>query len=448
MTEHAIAHDPGHEHGHLKLEYQPALPMNNAKVCLWLFLSTEIMFFAGLLGAYIVLRFGAPSGSWPKPHDVHLEERIGGANTAVLLFSSWTIVMALEYARSNATQRAKQFLWITFVLGSSFLGIKAYEYRAKFSHGIYPAKPRSLIHDKADIYYVQAVREKLARHYADLDEKRNAAGGELSERDAERFALVQDLQANLVKWTEVEAAKGTDRVRRQAAMDLMAYHIYPLHDNQELAKDLMKLQRDDMEAELAPVAASHDELTRLRTELDERRAMADSRQRAIEESMVRLRKDADGDGDAAAEAKQQLAAAQKQLDAAKNGLAAVVQELVAHDARSKEVSDRLQQLEGRANLLGELEHGQEGSHANHGLNEEHPWLGLPIMIPSGNMWASTYFLVTGFHAIHVLVGLIVFALILPLELNPSRGYLLENAGLYWHFVDLVWIFLFPMLYLF
>jgi cytochrome c oxidase subunit III len=70
------------------------------------------------------------------------------------------------------------------------------------------------------------------------------------------------------------------------------------------------------------------------------------------------------------------------------------------------------------------------------------------MIPGGNMWASTYFLLTGFHALHVLVGLIVFAITLGLWLDFHRAGLIENIGLYWHFVDLVWIFLFPLLYLF
>ena len=41
------------------------------------------------------------------------------------------------------------------------------------------------------------------------------------------------------------------------------------------------------------------------------------------------------------------------------------------------------------------------------------------MIPGGNMWASTYFLLTGFHAIHVLVGLIVFALMLHDHARPQ-----------------------------
>jgi cytochrome c oxidase subunit 3 len=95
------------------------------------------------------------------------------------------------------------------------------------------------------------------------------------------------------------------------------------------------------------------------------------------------------------------------------------------------------------------DHEHAGGHGHEvGLNAVEPWLRLPMKIPSGNMWASTYFLMTGFHAIHVLVGLFVFALLLPLRLGASRANLLENIGLYWHFVDLVWIFLFPLLYLF
>ncbi|MDP7301643.1 MAG: hypothetical protein QGG09_00985, partial [Pirellulaceae bacterium] len=69
MSEHT--HDDHGDHGHIQLEYQPGLPINNGKVILWLFLSTEIMFFAGLIGTFIVLRYGAPEGTWPAPHDVH-----------------------------------------------------------------------------------------------------------------------------------------------------------------------------------------------------------------------------------------------------------------------------------------------------------------------------------------------------------------------------------------
>ena len=61
--------------------------------------------------------------------------------------------------------------------------------------------------------------------------------------------------------------------------------------------------------------------------------------------------------------------------------------------------------------LASEETGRDAAHGGHvhGINDALPWLRLPIMIPGGNMWASTYFLLTGFHAIHVIVGLIVFA---------------------------------------
>ena len=65
----------------------------------------------------------------------------------------------------------------------------------------------------------------------------------------------------------------------------------------------------------------------------------------------------------------------------------------------------------------------------------------------GNLFASTYFLITGFHAIHVIVGILLF--LVPLLQRDMSGWTdwIENSGLYWHFVDLVWIFLFPLLYI-
>lgn len=73
----------------------------------------------------------------------------------------------------------------------------------------------------------------------------------------------------------------------------------------------------------------------------------------------------------------------------------------------------------------------------------------PHPIPYGNLFASTYFLMTGFHALHVIVGMILFgmALLQGSRLNAGWSEWVENSGLYWHFVDLVWIFLFPLLYI-
>lgn len=67
----------------------------------------------------------------------------------------------------------------------------------------------------------------------------------------------------------------------------------------------------------------------------------------------------------------------------------------------------------------------------------------------GNLFASNYFLMTGFHAIHVIVGLIMFVIVIMKgpRLSIINAELVENIGLYWHFVDLVWIFLFPLIYI-
>lgn len=74
---------------------------------------------------------------------------------------------------------------------------------------------------------------------------------------------------------------------------------------------------------------------------------------------------------------------------------------------------------------------------------------LHYPIKYGNIFASTYFLMTGFHAIHVIVGLILFAIPLWIAKNFDEHWAdyVENSGLYWHFVDLVWIFLFPLIYI-
>lgn len=88
----------------------------------------------------------------------------------------------------------------------------------------------------------------------------------------------------------------------------------------------------------------------------------------------------------------------------------------------------------------------------HKLHEEHPkefaGVHVPAVIPYGNLFASLYFLMTGFHALHVLIGILLFAILLGYGDNLVHHELfVENAGLYWHFVDLVWIFLFPLLYI-
>ena len=90
-----------------------------------------------------------------------------------------------------------------------------------------------------------------------------------------------------------------------------------------------------------------------------------------------------------------------------------------------------------------------GEKFTHGL-----YPGSPVLLAKAKgeiLYFGLYFMMTGLHALHVLIGLGVLAAVLVLvrrgRVSAERPVVLENAGLYWHLVDMIWIFLFPLFYL-
>jgi cytochrome c oxidase subunit 3 len=114
------------------------LPQQHAadELGMWLFLSTELMFFGGMFLAYTVYRtqdeaaFAAASGK--------LDLLWGTVNTAVLLTSSLTMALAALAAEAGHRQRLITFLIATMTLGTTFVGIKGMEYYHKYTHGLMP----------------------------------------------------------------------------------------------------------------------------------------------------------------------------------------------------------------------------------------------------------------------------------------------------------------------
>jgi cytochrome c oxidase subunit 3 len=466
-----------------------------------LFLSTEIMFFAALIGVYIVVRFGAPPESWPHPHSVHLVEIYGAINTFVLICSSVTIVLALEAARGNRSGPAKSWLLATFLLGGVFLGIKAYEYYSKFSHGIYPATaPDGLIHEKPDVYYASALRLELDRRRATLEAQKKP--------DQAQVDQYNQLLNGVVRYAEDKAAAPTssDEESRDA-LAVMAYLIQHTvvdprmvrlledelksleSERVKLAQErnrlaatekLLKQQEAAIQEKLKPLADEKAMLDKERAELESQLSPAD--EPAAEEPAAEEPADEEPPADAA-ETQERIDAIDARLASLAEETTAVNEELTSTTTELKETTTALTSTkarqvvvigrlalldppdaeeheghgEGEGHSAGQTdEHGEHAHHpinllasarSAHGLNDSHH-LRLPMVIPSGNMWASTYFLLTGFHAIHVVVGLIAFLLMMPITYTIRNANVIENVGLYWHFVDLVWIFLFPLLYLF
>jgi cytochrome c oxidase subunit 3 len=418
--DHVATSDGGHgAHGHVQLKYQAAVPVSKGKLAIWLFLSTEIMFFTALIGTYIVLRFGAPHGSWPPPENVGVVEWMGALNTFVLICSSVTIVFAMEAAKHDLASRARQWLFATFVLGCVFLGIKAVEYNAKFVHGIYPKSPRSLLYDRADIQYLAGVKANCDEQIAGLEKSNKNDQGSTENHAIEdghhgnRLDQLTLFRSGMVQWTQAKVGQAESPMMKELALESLAYQIEPQEENPRI------------EEYLANESTENDaRLIELQSQLDTENAKVVTLQKSVDELSTSLETADD-------EAKPGV---QEKLDAKNAQLEVAASEVSRLTDLIKPISDRVAAM-------------KEFGNAEHGVNEEFH-LKLPMVIPSGNTWANTYFLLTGFHALHVIGGLVAFLIILPMRLGAQKAGLLENVGLYWHFVDIVWIFLFPLLYLF
>jgi cytochrome c oxidase subunit III len=104
----------------------------NAKVGIWLFLASEVMLFGGLFSAYIFLRLDAAPGEWP--HGL-LNVPVGTMNTAILIASSVTVVLAWAALKMRDLTRYRIYMTLTILCGVIFLVVKlSYEWPQKFDH--------------------------------------------------------------------------------------------------------------------------------------------------------------------------------------------------------------------------------------------------------------------------------------------------------------------------
>ena len=120
---------------------RPDTGLYNGKVGIWLFLASEIMLFGALFSSYILLRVGADPkavwpalGAWPHHSDGLLNVPMGAINTAVLIVSSITVLMAWVSLKLKDFNKFRIYQGITVACALGFCVIKSFEYSAKFSH--------------------------------------------------------------------------------------------------------------------------------------------------------------------------------------------------------------------------------------------------------------------------------------------------------------------------
>jgi len=314
--------------GHAVPPIKMGLAIPNSKLCMWLFLGTEIMFFTAFIGTYIVLRMG--SKGWPTDPDVtHIRVAAGGINTFVLILSSYFVVVAHEAMGAHDYGRARKFLQWTFALALVFLGIKGYEYYGKIDHDILP--------------------------------------GHIAEND-------QQAKAKVLRESEAAVAKRLEYLAAEAISSKVAEKL----------------------------PEPKDDATKLKALLAEAGSKAEGK---------------------AGEEFRGFGEMFKKFDLMKQGI--LREDLSLDDVESQ---------------LTALKANEQWGYVFKSVHEPHPIL-------YGNIFASCYFLMTGFHALHVIIGMLLFWIVLKQTNLQGWHDFVENSGLYWHFVDLVWIFLFPLLYI-
>jgi cytochrome c oxidase subunit III len=149
IEEHAV-HPPEFAHHFNDLEQQRLA----GTLGMWTFLVTEVMFFGGLFTGYAYYRWKFPEAFIEASH--HLDILLGTINTAVLIGSSLTMVLAVQGAQRGNNKQITRFLALTILLAVVFLGIKAVEYHHKWVDHLVPG-PHFAFHghhvDGAQLFY-------------------------------------------------------------------------------------------------------------------------------------------------------------------------------------------------------------------------------------------------------------------------------------------------------
>ena len=374
---------------------RPDTGLANPKLGIWLFLASEVMLFGGLFAGYIFMRLGAEPWMWPKGW---LNVPVGTFNTFVLILSSVTVILAWESLKMRNLKAYKLWLGLTIVCGFLFLGIKlSFEWPAKFHHfGAYVQKTAahkyeaSLGNEDRQVDGVtvkgHVSRKKDVSHPDGYP--RLFIGGHLMDTPEHPDPLA--LKASSVPFVaeaKLDAVIALGKDEKDPAKKAKALHV-----REEMLTAIVVRPADIIALKQEPLdpAKKNEILTRMNT----------IHFHALDEANGRPY--------------------DPKNDAPKF-------ELTPKFVDSHLVLDKQDLVAG---------HGP--------------------LVPKLNTYLACYFMITGLHGAHVLAGCLCFIYFwLPIKGGSNLFYTnpeqlcnrIEVSGLFWHLVDLVWIFVFPIFYL-
>ncbi len=395
-------HD-GHGHGHgsrfIQHHYDDAQhQFDSGKLGIWLFLAQEVLFFSALFVAYILYRAHHPEIYAYAHH--YLDVKFGAINTAVLIASSLTAAWAVRCAQLGQKKGLIANLAITVICALTFLGIKYVEYSHKIHEGIlYGAKFDPCVSSGGTPLITKTKECHGTKSSVVWDAVANKASEGCLESDKiDLDSMKAGLQTKCTV-TELKSKKGADGKETfepsGKTFNTCDPSVIKGHHGGALPKGAsFPCYVLSMQPAVCPKGPA---------------ALVNYGDHEIHRD-VRIK----------VECEAPVAPAATDPFATPPAAEVVGQPLI----------------------------NPPHVPTKHELNEEYA-AGPPP--PNTNMFFSIYFAMTGLHGIHVIVGVLIFIWLLVRairgDFTPDYFGPVDYAALYWHIVDLIWIFLFPLLYL-
>jgi cytochrome c oxidase subunit III len=391
-TEHGDDHHGDHPSFLAHHFDTPEQQYDSGKLGMWLFLVTEVLFFSGLFCAYVIFRALRPEVF--QGCSVFLNTQLGAINTGVLLFSSLTMAWAVRCAQLEEHKKLVGMLTATISCAMLFLGVKAIEYSHKFEMGLLPAglysfDPDNVVHHEGVSPYLFWICFPFALLFIGL-----AVWYVVAAVSRNKFQMRVSGPLTIAAACFF-AGVGLGTILESGGSES---HASELHG---------KAHEEGSEAGVADVAHVGDGAAKDHAEESHAAMVTGEDEAASERILDRMEADATNTG---------------------------VASMRSAGIRQKEVAS------GRISVAGDE---GIGTVAKPEVAFNSPYL--------AGVFFSIYYCMTGIHAIHILAGIGVLAwlLVRSVRRDFNRQYFgpVDYVGLYWHIVDLIWIYLFPLLYL-
>ncbi len=370
-----------------------AVQFNASKLGMWLFLGTEILLFGGLFCVYTIFRGTHPEAFEYGHH--YLDTNWGVINTLVLILSSFTVALAVRAAQCGFKKELILFLSLTLLLGVDFLGVKTIEYTHKFHENLL----------WGEAFYANATLPALSAEEVPLETLSIAPGDP---------AHGKEIFLGTCASCHGQAGQGMPGLGR----DIRNSEFIQQKDEQTLVDFLIegRLPGDPLNTTGKLMPARGGNLALTDQDLGDVAAYIKKMQ----------------DQSAAGGRGRSRRSRSEETETARPEQPFVMEKSFIQDAP-----------EGPQGLGTPMAGHAKEFFADPRRDPDHP--------KHLQNFFSIYFLMTGLHGLHVILGLIVIAwlLIRAIRGDFGRRYFtpVDLGGLYWHLVDVIWIFLFPLLYL-